>query len=161
MRWGTCNKGAEKRVKGRWPLRGSRGGVSPWWGTGATPLLRPAGKPLSQLTLTAPLQRGAFLHAPFENPTDSRNSSRSRKGKDQLPSRNQPQRTPPSSPNGESTSPTKGRLSPLSRLNPSPYFTFPHTKRTAPLREPSFSYTLITPASGPIFSDTRPAAHRR
>ena len=38
----STNKGAGKRVKGLRPLRGP-GPRRPWWGTGATPLLRPAG----------------------------------------------------------------------------------------------------------------------
>ena len=45
-----------KRVKGRCPLRRSRGGVSPW-------------------PPEAPAPAGANPHAPFVNPPDSRNSS--------------------------------------------------------------------------------------
>ena len=37
-------KEAEKRVKGRWPLRGWRGRGGPSWGTGARPLLRAAAR---------------------------------------------------------------------------------------------------------------------
>ena len=85
---------ATKKGLGPMALPGSRP-RRPWWGTGQRPCSGPAG----------PKKR-----APFENPTDSRNSSRSRKEADVISGlRIAATGRTPQSPKGDS-SPTKGSL---------------------------------------------------